>query len=165
MMAKMSRLVSDRPSPVTVRTPNFTLRDLRLERRDRVLVERKQDDAAPLLAEVVEVEDYVVRLSAVHAGGSLKAGLDELQIPPLQRAERRSRSPSGVDTPGAGPHCGAMAMAVGADELASVDLLNDAAEPIALVNQHGDLVHLRLDVIEFEHQRILDPAVVAGPGQ
>jgi len=68
MMAKMVRLVSDRPAAVAVGAANLALGDLSLEGCDRVFLEGEPDDAVSLGADVIEFEHEWVVLAAIGAG-------------------------------------------------------------------------------------------------
>jgi hypothetical protein len=69
MMAKMTWLSANGVASMAVGAPNFALVDLRLEKSQGVLIEGERDHLAALRADVVELEDDDVVLSASDTRG------------------------------------------------------------------------------------------------
>jgi hypothetical protein len=124
MMAKMARLTTDSPAAMAVGASNLAACDLMSERGNRVLAERKPDDAMPLWTDVVEVEHHRVGLPTVDARRVLKTGSQEAEIPSLKGALHRMHVR--IDTPRLSAHCCPTSMAIRAHEYAARKLLLDA---------------------------------------
>jgi hypothetical protein len=166
MMAKVALLL-DRSAAMTVRTPDLTLGDLALDRSDRVLLVGKLDNGIAFRPDMIEVQDDWIAFPAVHTGCSFQVIDDEQQVPPTQGAALSHSPPVGVDPPWPCPQGGASAMAVGADKLAVCDLLDDAAQAVALSHQTSNFGALRSNMVELEYKWIRQAAVgtPAGPEQ
>jgi hypothetical protein len=161
MMAEMARLLPNGSATMTVGAPDLTVADFPLERRDRVLEERESHHAATLGADVVELQDDKVRLTAVEAPGTPEMVDDEEEVPSSAWVAVERRGPVGINAPGVRLERRAAAMAVCTNELAPCDLRLDASQSVALVHECGYRGGLRPYVIEFKHQRVGESAVRA----
>jgi hypothetical protein len=157
-------LFDDRPSTVAVRATNLTLRNFPFQLGDRPFPSRELDHAGAFLADVIEVQDDGIALTAIDARRVPEIVEEEEEVAPAQRTRTQRSSPLRVNTQRPCTFGRAPPMTVRTHKLAIRDLVLDAIQAVRLTHQLAYLHPFRTDVIEFEDRRIHDAAVGALTG-
>lgn len=147
---------------MAVRAANVALGDLDLQRRERAAAGRQLHHASPLdrSRTVVEVQRDERSAAAVEAARAIEMAESVKEVAGATGSLRLEvSSPVGH---GAHPTCasrGPVAMAVHADDLATLGLGDDSIEPGAAADEVADVRALAVDVVELEDDEVRLAAV------